>query len=210
MISVIKNNFLSLIILLLLGMMFLQRCDGGKNTPLESPKITRDTIWIKKDSTIYSKPQLIKTIPVNVNHDFVYTQYLPDTNYGKLIEQYNQLLDRYLEKKIYKDSARVDTNGYVITTDTVSQNQIFGRNYRFHLEYPIIKETITLPAKRVNQIYIGGQIAGNPSQLVRDISVGMLFKNKKDQIFGGSIGIDNAGELRYGVQSFWKISLKKK
>jgi hypothetical protein len=36
----------------------------------------------------------------------------------------------------------------------------------------------------------------------------LLYKNKKDQIFGASLGINTNGSVVYGVSSYWKIKLK--
>jgi hypothetical protein len=203
----VKNNFLSLIVLVLLVVILLQRCGEAKNP--EGPIIIRDTTWIIKDSTVYSKPQLIKTIPVDVSHDTVFNHYLPDTNYNRLLAQYQDVVGRFLATNLYSDSVRIDTIGYVKVTDTVSQNQLQKRGYRINVKYPIITETIIKPAPKVNQLYVGGEIEGTKTNLVNGINAGLLFKNKKDQIFGLKAGLTADGQPSVGVSSFWKITLKK-
>lgn len=204
----VRKNFLSLVTLLLVLVVLLQRCEGG--SPAEGVvKVVRDTTWIIKDCTINSKPQIIKTIPVNVYHDTTYREYLPDTNYQKLVIQYQDVVNQLLTKNIQIDSLKIDSVGWVRVLDTVQKNLVVGRSFNYTLAYPIIKETITLPPARKNQLYVGGEVVGSLTNLVSGINAGLLFKNKKDQIFGLKAGLTAEGQANVGVSSFWKITLKK-
>jgi hypothetical protein len=204
----IQNNFLNLVVLCLLLVLLLKNCKS--TPPVDAPvKIIRDTTWIIKDSTIYSKPQLIKTIPVDVSRDTIINHYLPDTNYDRLLAQYQEVVNKFLSTNLYSDSVRIDTIGYVKVTDTISQNMLLKRGYRINVKYPIITETIIKPAPKVNQLYVGGGLEGNKTNLVNQINAGLLFKNKKDQIFGLNAGLTADGQPNVGISSFWKITLKK-
>lgn len=202
----VEKNFLSLVTLLLVLVVLLQRCDAPK--PSDEPKIVRDTVWVVKDSLITSKPQLTKTIQIE-SHDTIINHYIPDTNYAALLVQYQDVVKKYLATNLYSDSVRIDTIGYVKVTDTVSQNQILKRGYRINVKYPIITNTVTLPAPKKNQLYVGGEVEGSLTNLVSGINAGLLFKNKKDQIFGLKAGLTSQGQPNVGVSSFWKITLKK-
>jgi hypothetical protein len=204
----IQQNFFNLIVIVLLAVLLLKNC---KSTPSVEPgvKIIRDTTWIIKDSTVYSKPQLIKTVPVDVSRDTIINNYIPDTNYQKLVIQYQEVVKKYLDTNLYSDSVRVDTIGYVKVTDTVSQNQILKRGYRINVKYPIITETIIKPAPKVRQVYAGGQVSGVAGSPVNGINAGLLYKTKKDYIIGANAGFDRNGNIIYGIQSYWKINLKK-
>lgn len=205
--QLIKNNFLNLVVLILVTIILLQKC-GGNGTPPEKPTITRDTVWIHKDSTVYSKPQIIKTIPVNIYSDTTLIKYLPDSNYADLLKQYQEVVFELLNRNIYLDSLKIDSIGYVRVEDTVSKNMIAGRSYKYNLKYPIIKETITLPTKKKNQLYIGGGIEASMTPKIDQINAGLMLKTKKDGVVAGLIGINTDGNLRMGIQSFWKIKLK--
>ena len=204
----IQNNFLNLVVLVLLVVLLLKNC---KSTPSVDGgvKIIRDTTWIVKDSTIYTKPQIIKTIPIDVSRDTIINNYLPDTNYQKLVQQYQELVSKYLDTNLYSDSVRIDTIGYVKVTDTISQNQLLKRGYRINVKYPIITETIIKPAPKVKQFYVGGMLQGTKEAPVNGINAGILYKSKRDQILGVNAGFDRNGNVLYGVQSYWKITLKK-
>jgi len=200
----VKKNLLSLAIVVLLIVVALQKC--AQPGASEEPTIVRDTAWVVKDSLIYSKPQLVKTIEIE-SHDTIINHYIPDTNYQKLVLQYQEVVNQLLAKNIQQDSVRIDTNGYVKIIDTVQKNLIVGRSTQVNIKYPIIKETITLPAKKVNQLYVGGAFQTNSQN--QQISVGALLKTRKDFLFGGSLSVNTYGDFMYGVGTYWKLKLKK-
>ena len=195
-----------ILIVVLLAILLLQRCGGEAET--DGPKIVRDTVWVYHDSTINSKPQVIKTEPYAVPIDRWNTEYLPDSNYSKLFKQYEVLVRELLAKNVSYDSIKIDSIGHIYITDTVSRNAIIGRSTHYNLKYPVITTTITIPEPKKTQWYIGGAVQGSQSELVDGIDAGILIKNKKDQIYGGYIGINPLGYLQFGLQSYWKIKLK--
>jgi hypothetical protein len=202
--QLVKNNLLSFIILVLLAIIILQRCEAPK--PSEKPKVERDTIWVVKDSLITSKPQVTKTIQIE-SHDTIINHYIPDTNYAKLAAQYQEVVKELLAKNIHSDSIRIDTNGYVKIVDTVQKNLVVGRSTKVNIRYPIIKETVTIPAKKVTQLYVGGAILGSPAP--NAIMGSALLKTRNEKLFGGSLSINTYGDIQYGIHSFWKVKLKK-
>lgn len=207
LLSKIKENLLSVVTLILLTIILLQRCEGGKD--IEAPKIVRDTVWMSHDTMVVTKPQIIKTIPIDVSRDTIINHYIPDTNYQKLVLQYQDVVNQLLTKNIQIDSLKIDNIGWVRVLDTVQKNLVVGRSFNYTLAYPIIKETITLPPARKNQLYVGGEVVGSLTNLVSGINAGLLFKNKKDQIFGLKAGLTAEGQPNVGVSSFWKITFKK-
>lgn len=202
----LKGNIHNLIVIVLILLVLLQRCNDPK--PIDAPTVVRDTVWVIKDSTVYSKPQIIKTIPVDVPRETIIKEYLPDTNYNALLKQYESVVNELLAKNIQQDSISVDSIGYVKITDTVQKNMVVGRSTKVNVKYPVIKETITQPAPKVRQVYAGGQISGNSAELINGINAGLLLKNKRDQIYGVTIGLNTNGQVSYGLQSYWKIKLK--
>lgn len=200
----IKTHFFNLLVAVLLVIILLQKCSQPVDPGV--PTVVRDTMWVVKDSLIVSKPQVTKTIQVE-SHDTIINQYLPDTNYAKLVVQYQEVVNTLLAKNIHSDSIRIDSNGYVKITDTVQRNLITGRSSQVNIRYPIIKETIILPAKKVTQLYIGGVVQGSSG--ISQISTGALLKTRNDFLFGTSLGVNTNGALQYGVGAYWKLKLKK-
>jgi len=199
----IRKNLLTLMVGALLLIIILQQC---KNTPApEAPTIVRDTVLIVKESLTVTKPQIVKTIE---SHDsIIMKEYVPDTNYAKLVVQYQEIVNQLLAKNIMQDSVAIDSVGYVKITDTVQKNLIVGRSVLSRISYPIIRETITLPAKKTNQLYVGGAILGTPAP--NGIMGSALLKTRNDFLFGGSLSINTYGDMQYGIHSYWKVKLKK-
>lgn len=201
----IKDNLTGLLVLVLLLTLFIERCNKPVE-PTPPPKIVRDTVWVKHDSVVYSKPQLVETIQMSSKDSLIY---VPDTNYSKLVLQYQDIVNQLLIKNIQVDSVRIDTNGYVKIVDTVQKNLIVGRSTQVSVKYPVVKETITLYPKPVNQVYIGGDVGGSQTSLINQVRTGVILKNKKDQIFSASVGLNTDGQPVFGLGSYWKIKLKK-
>ena len=197
------NNILSIAILILAVIIVLQRSNSSPDI-IEKPIVIRDTIWQKKDSVIYTSPKVVQTIPLKI----ISEKYLPDPNYDKLLLQYQELVKLHLAKNIQKDSVQIDSIGFVKVIDTVQNNIVQNRKWEYNIKYPIIKETIIEPSKKVNQLYIGGGLQGNQYNIINSINGGILYKNKKDQIYGLSVGINTNGQVVYGVSSYWKIKFK--
>jgi len=196
----VEKNFLAIIILLLVVVLLANRCDHSG----VKPTIVIDTVYVHHDSIVTSKPQLVKVISTPIEKIITNIQYKPDTNYQALLKQYNALLMLYFRKNIQKDTLNLNKLGYISVTDTVYNNLITGRVYDYHITYPEITKSIT---RHTNQLYIGGGLEGNRINLVNQINVGLLLKNKKDQVFGASIGLDQSGVIQYSINSYWKIKL---
>lgn len=197
------NNILSIAILILAVIIVLQRSNSSPDI-IEKPIVIRDTVWQKKDSLIYTSPKVVQTIPVKI----ISEKYLPDPNYDKLLLQYQELVKLHLAKNIQKDSVQIDSIGFVKVTDTVQNNIVQNRKWEYNIKYPIIKETVIQPPKKVNQLYIGGGLQGNQYNIINSVNGGILYKNKKDQMYGLSVGINTNGQVVYGVSSYWKIKFK--
>jgi hypothetical protein len=101
----------------------------------------------------------------------------------------------------------VDSVGYVKIIDTVQKNLIIGRSVKTKISYPIIRETVTIPQKKVTQLYVGGAILGTSAP--NTIMGSALLKTRNDFLFGGSLSINTYGDMQYGIHSLWKIKFKK-
>lgn len=199
----VTKNLLTLMVGALLLIVILQQCKG---TPeIEAPTVVRDTVLVVKESFTTTKPQLVETIE---SHDsIIMKEYVPDTNYAKLVAQYQEVVNQLLAKNIMQDSVAVDSVGYVKITDTVQKNLVIGRSTKVNIRYPIIKETVTIPQKKVTQLYVGGAILGTSAP--NTIMGSALLKTRNDFLFGGSLSINTYGDMQYGIHSYWKLKLKK-
>lgn len=183
---------------------------GGCNAPHKKSDTTvvHDTSWSVHDTTIYKT----MTLKGKTLHDTIVTppQYIADTNYHVLLEQYNLLLKKYIALVEYKDTIRIDTLGYVAITDTVNQNSLKGRSVRTNYKIPTITNTVTIQhyEKPKAQLYYGGGIDLNQTLAPVGAHGGIILKTKKDQLLGLNIGTGINGGINYGFTSFWKIKIK--
>ena len=200
------KNLPYLIIVVLFGIIMLQRC-GTKPTPAEKPKIDTivriDTLYLH--DTIQGKPVLVYSKPEIKWRDSI--QYVADTSYKGLLAQYDALGDKYFSRNIYKTPFKLGSYGDAVVTDTIVANKIMGNNITYNIKVPVITNTITInnPYKPKNQVYFGGGINGSQSSLVNSVELGLLLKNKKDQIFGVKAQQSFTYGLSFGVNSYWKI-----
>lgn len=201
------NKLLVLIIAGLILFMAFGKGGGCSSGARKSDTtVVRDTQWAVHDTTIY------KTLKGKVLHDTIVTppQFLADTNYPKLLVQYNDLLKKYLALVEYRDTIRLDTLGYVAILDTINQNAIKGRSVRTNYKIPTITNTVTIQhyEKPKVQMFYGGGIDLSPTLAPIGAHGGLLLKTKKDQIIGLQVGTGIGGGINYGFTSYWKIKLK--
>jgi hypothetical protein len=201
------NKILVFIIAVLVLYTAFSKGGGCNSGPRKSDTtILRDTQWSVHDTTIY------KTLKGKTLHDTIPTppEYIADTNYPKLLSQYNDLLKKYMALVEFKDTIRLDTLGYVAITDTVNQNSIKGRSVRSNYKIPTITNTITIQhyEKPKAQLYFGGGIDLNPTLAPTGAHGGLILKTKKDQLLGLQVGTSIGEGINYGFSSYWKIKLK--
>ena len=196
------NSFLYIVVFVLVAFLLVSRCDHKTDM---KPTVVRDTLWVRHDSIVLSKPKFIYSISPVRTELIKEIQYVPDTNYKGLLKQYQALLVLYLNKNIIVDTLKLEKFGYVSITDTVHKNLVASRKYNYHIKYPEITEKITLHPR---QFFIGGGLQGSKVDLVNQINLGVLYKDKKDQILGASVGLSNNGSVQYNINYYTKIKIK--
>lgn len=200
------NNFISIVVVVLCIIILLQRCN--EKVIDNKPVVIKDTVWVIKDSLVFTKPIFIKGERDTILEKTI--EYLPDANYEGLLAQFNELKQELLSKNYFKDSLKLDSFGWVKVKDTIQKNTITGRSWEYNIKYPEVTTVITKPPKLTRQLFIGGEIGGNKLKPIDNIGASLLYKDRKDRIFG--IGVNktlNEQPLTYNLKSYWKIKLKK-
>ena len=202
-----KTNFQFLVIVALAVVLFFQRTT--QPTPQLQPTIivVSDTSFRNHTGQTTTQPILVQTIPYPVER--ITKEYQPDTNYAKLRLQYEDLRDKFLATNVQRDTLKVDTLGTVAATVYTSKNKVDTINWNYNLKERVITNNITIkePYKPRNQFYLGGGLSATPQLKITGVEAGLLFKNKKDQIFGLSGGYNLSDGTYVKAQSFWKIRL---
>lgn len=197
------NNFLYLVIGFLLVIVLLQRCGGGGKTPeTPSPKIDTVIKYITVHDTVKGK---IKYIKGETDTSWItLIQHVPDTNYPILLKQYKALGDRHFKTNVYKTKFPIKY-GSAQVTDSIFGNELVNSNIELDVIFPEKTITIVKPAPPVRQLYIGTFLTGDKKDFINSINVGLLYKDRKDKVFGLSVGYNNVGTIQYGASSYWKI-----
>lgn len=203
------NNFskiLTIAIFILFGVIIWQTC---RKKPIDE----QPPIMVTKLDTIYRNSQA-ETLYIPIPDTIEVTkelpvEYLPDTNYAKLKDQYDALAKKYLARKDYKDTLKLDSIGYVTLSDTIEKNEIAGRQFSYSYKLPTIIKTIeiTKQAAPKNQVYVGGTISSELPLQIKSFDANAFLKNKKDMLYGAKVGIDLNGHMNYGVGVYFKIKL---
>lgn len=190
---------------ILLFFLFLGRgCNPG---PEKTTVISYDTVYITDTKTVFvNVPTLIK-----VEDEPVPVEHLPSNDCDTLRDQYNLLSASCFQKRTYRDTIRKDSS-YVTAECVVSGNKLAKCSYFFNLKYPLVTKTIdntvVLPPRR--QVYIGGGV-GTDLQLDKlYLKAGVLYKNRRDNMFGFEAMTSNKGGIIISAQSYFKISLRRK
>lgn len=213
----IKNNILSLIILGLFGWFFF--FGRGNIGCSKSARTTADTVYSKHTEYIQQPPVTIpqyQPIIIESRQPAVIPQpYQPSTNYDVLIKQYQEILSKFLAQNTYKDSLQLKDStganvGVVNLHDMVSENMIKSRNPTYQLRFPHTTESMKI-TKTVNkrQFYFGGEVKGAQTSFLTGASLGVLYKDRKDKIYGLGTGWMN-NEIFFEAKTYWKISLSRK
>lgn len=209
----LKKNFTFIIIIVLIGVVVIQR-SCGPNIPIENPNIVtldkeeyelllykKDTFWKTETITIKGDPIPGKPIPYPVPVDVDTTAILAD----------------YFKKIPYTDVIKIKTDsidyGTVTVIDTVQRNRLFGRTLEFNLRIPEIKETVVLKGLPKRELYYGGGINFDKTNIFNSAYGGLLLKTKKEHIYGLNVGITNqfGADLKFfvGGSMYWKFDWKR-
>jgi hypothetical protein len=200
-----KINFNYLVIGILVAIIFLQRsCNGEQVLSDPQPIITTDTIWKTTHDTVYKKVSVIKKEYIKLQGE----QYTSGETIDTCKARFENLLKEHLVRTVYSDTLQLDSLGTIVVRDTVWLNKLYGkREYIKDYKIPFVTKTITKPTPPKRQMYIGGNLFGNANSM-QSITPGLLYKNKKDQIYQVNVGINFDGTITYGLGAYWKIKLK--
>jgi len=212
--TTIKNIFdkMDLKTMLILGLiiviLFMRMCDGESDPNKKTIKIDGkkyevikhdiDTLIVPVKETIFKKGETI------FKEEIIYVD-VPskvDTNL---------ILKDYFAKVVYKDTLKLkDSLGYITITDTITKNSILNRLYNTSINKTTIKETLIVKDLPRNQLYVGGLVGFDRTNIVNFLGPNLTLKTKKDKMFslGGGLGLNKNLTIQAGMS--WKISLRKK
>ena len=203
-----KQTLPYIVIILLLCILFFQRQSCGK-----SSVDTIDTLLIKHDTTYIPIHDTVKgktiTLPGKVDtawkHDSFYQ---PSSNCDTLLKQYNNLANNYFTVNISKTKFPIRKYGYITVYDSVYTNKVISSFSIEDFKIPEIHDTIVLAKSTppTRQLYFGGGVFGQQEDPIHAVNIGLIYKDKKDQIYQLNVLYD--GSISYGLSYYWKIKFK--
>lgn len=176
----------------------------GPGLATNTKEIVYDTIWKDVVKTEYKKLKVFSRDTAYLPGDTIFTA---DSNYDNLKLQYQLLAKNYASRNIYRDSLQLDSLGFIVLTDTLQYNKVLSRSYDYNYKLPTVVGYVQTPPRR--QLYIGGGISIDKSLELSNLQAGLLYKNRKDQIFGLHTGVSQNLQPYLGGSMYWKIQLKK-
>jgi transcriptional antiterminator Rof (Rho-off) len=204
-----KLDFKTLMILcLIIIILLLRMCDGESNEVKKGDTIKvngkkyevvdhrRDTTYITRDSIVYKKGKDIK-VEVKVP---VYVPANVDTQ---------EILKDYFSRRFYIDTLDLGQKSFVIVKDTITENKILSRVFESSITERIINDTLFLVEPPKRQMFIGFQMGFDKKDIINYGGLSLLYKDKKDKIFGLGLGINSNSQPTIMGSMNWKIKLKK-
>ncbi len=204
-----KLDFKTLMILcLIIIILLLRMCDGESNEVKKGDTIKvdgkkyevvdhkRDTTYITRDSIIYKKGKDIK-VEVKVP---VYVPANVDTQ---------EILKDYFSRRFYIDTLDLGQKSFVIVKDTITENKILSRVFESSITERIINDTLFLVEPPQRQMFVGFQMGFDKKDIINYGGLSLIYKDKKDKLFGLGLGINSNGRPTIMGNMNWKIQLKK-
>jgi hypothetical protein len=224
--SLLIKRWREVVILLLLGIiLFLRGCgedygdktlvevDGEQYELLESKT---DTIYVEKEVKVtkyvpkYITKEVIKEveIPVDVDSLAIIKDYFSKVTVKDTLNLAYDFPDVVTDSVGNKPSGDL---GFGILTDIISQNRIESREIDWFFKIPTVYNTTIVKELPKNEFYIGFGTGIDQTNGLNNLSGNVLFKNKKQNIYGLNIGISNQlGEYKpfVGGSMYWKLGKK--
>ena len=198
MINTFKINLSTLIILILVILLVLQRQCGQKEDIGEvtvKTEVRWDTLTL--DSLVYVPKW--KTRVLSQTDSFTRLIRTPADTAA--------ILEDYFASYIYEDTVRLDSFGYLAIRDTISRNKIISRKVVPTIKVPITTITKTLAVNKT-RFYTGISLSGN-AQTINQINGELLLKTKLGNVYGIGLGVNSLWQPILSASMYWELKVKK-
>jgi len=195
--EILKNYYKEILIIVLIIITLFQFQKGCFSLPEEGRIDTVIKIETKWDTIIKTTQVYIPKWDTIVKEIFIKEPI--DTP---------EIIKDYFSKYYYVDIIDLDSLGFIIVKDTISQNKIHSRQVTSNLNIPTttITQTIT-KTSYINrrELYIGMGLGFNRERL-NHISGEILYRSKKPQIYSLGLGINPEFDPIIMGRIFWRIN----
>jgi hypothetical protein len=211
--KILDLDIKTLFILILVAILIFKQCGGKKEEvkPVDTVKIDgKKYDVVKKETEIkyVDKVKIVNKKGEDIYHDTtIYVPVPQDVDTVKILSLYHA-------KNVFKDTLKLDDSlGIVTVVDTIQKNTILNRSFNAKVREKVIRDVVYLKEQPRRQVFIGPQIGLNNQEVLKTLSLGLLYKDKKDKIYHIGAGVINqtpnslSPVINGGM--FWKIQLKK-
>jgi len=186
------KNIQTLLIVVLVVVIFLMRSCQGESSPVEPEVITK--IEVRYDT--------VETVKETYVPKYI-TRYETDIDTFRVPIDTIAILRDYYAKYYYSDTLKIDTVGYAIINDTITRNTILARDIKTNILIPTT--TITKEIYLNNrEFYWGVGLQGRTDQ-INYLGGELLYRNKKRQIYGFGLGVNQDFQPVLSGRMYWKI-----
>lgn len=201
-------QFGTALIFLIAVWLLLKKCGntGGQKITVKTDTVYQhrvDTINVPYETLVPYKVVYTKD---KVLHDtletFVAGAYTMPADTARIIAQ-------YFATRNYSKTEEV-AYGNLTINDTVSQNRITGRSIILTQDIPLIKETVTVEAKKRAVLYFGINAIGNKENIPFASGVTLDLKLRNDIMIGGGAYFTNQETGMIGVNLRFPVRLRKR
>lgn len=193
-----KNIQTLLIVVLVIFILFQRSCN---NTPIETEPKVITKVETKWDTVTINKPVYIPKWKTKI-----VTKYEIDSILVNIPIDTLEVLKDYYAKNVYIDKIDLDSLGVITVIDTISQNSIFSRQVTSDILIPTTKITEEIYINN-REFYYGLGLQGRSDQ-INYLGGELLYKDKKKQIYGLGIGVNQDFKPVISGRLYWKIGNK--
>jgi len=186
------KNIQSLLIVVLVVIILLMRSCNGDSDPVEPEVITK--IEVRYDTIETIKETYVPKWKTKIVTEIDTFQAPIDTL---------SILRDYYAKYYYSDTLKIDTVGYAIINDTITQNTILARDIRTNILIPTTTITKEIYLNK-NEFYWGLGLQGRTDQL-NYLGGEMLFRSKKRNVYGFGLGVNQDFQPVLSGRMYWRI-----
>ena len=194
-----KNIQSLLIVVLVIIILIMRSCSSG-STPVVKEPTTITKVVVRYDTI---KDVVVKYVPKWKEKIVTIIDTVPSE-----IDTLAILKD-YYAKYVYTDTLKLDTIGYAVINDTITRNTIFSRDITTQLVIPTITQTnIKYIYKRefFGGVSLGGLLKSVPNESpIQYISGELMYINRKRNVYGLGLGIDNNFNPIISGRMYWKF-----
>jgi hypothetical protein len=195
-----KNIQSLLIVVLVIIILIMRSCDGGGSTPTVKEPTTITKVEVRYDTI---ENVVIKYVPKWKEKIVTITDTIP------LEIDTLAILKDYYAKYVYTDTLKLDTIGYAVINDTITRNTIFSRDVTTQLVIPTITQINTkyiYKREFFGGVSLGGLLNSVPNESpIQYISGELMYVNRKRNVYGLGLGIDNNFNPIISGRIYWKF-----